>query len=135
MVMPIPSPIGIADAVPKSPTTGAAALGAPFGVIVACTFVFLSCAGLSFPCVQVTALAPHGAEAGTAAALLGAINFGLASAAAPVVGLFGTASAIPMGLGMGITISVALVLLWVVVRPLRSTPIGDDDAVNASAGH
>jgi DHA1 family bicyclomycin/chloramphenicol resistance-like MFS transporter len=114
---------------------GAAALDAPFGVILACTFVFLSCAGLSFPCIQVTALAPHGAEAGTAAALLGAINFGLASAAAPIVGLFGTGSAIPMGLGMAITISVAIVLLWVVVRPLRSKPIGDDDAVNATAGH
>jgi DHA1 family bicyclomycin/chloramphenicol resistance-like MFS transporter len=114
---------------------GAAALGAPFAVILTCTFVFLSCAGLSFPCIQVTALAPHGAEAGTAAALLGAINFGLASAAAPIVGLFGTESAIPMGLGMGITISVAIVLLWAVVRPLSSTPIADDDAVNATAGH
>ncbi len=114
---------------------GAAALGAPMWVIVACTFVFLSCAGLSFPCIQVTALAPHGAEAGTAAALLGAINFGLASAAAPIVGLFGTESAIPMGLGMGLAISVAIVLLWAVVRPLRSKPVGDDDAVNATAGH
>jgi DHA1 family bicyclomycin/chloramphenicol resistance-like MFS transporter len=114
---------------------GAAALGAPFAVILACTFVFLSCAGLSFPCIQVTALSPHGAEAGTAAALLGAINFGLASAAAPIVGLFGTESAIPMGLGMGITISVAIVLLWAVVRPLRSKPIAADDAVNATAGH
>lgn len=113
----------------------AAALDAPLGVIVACTFLFLSCAGLSFPCIQVTALAPHGAEAGTAAALLGAINFGLASAAAPIVGLFGTASAIPMGLGMGITISVAIVLLWVVVRPLRAKRVGDDDADLATAGH
>lgn len=112
-----------------------AAMGAPFGVIVACTFLFLTCAGLSFPCIQVTALAPHGAEAGTAAALLGAINFGLASLAAPLVGLFGTASAIPMGLAMGIAISIAIVLLWVVVRPLRSKPIADDDADFAPAGH
>jgi MFS transporter, DHA1 family, multidrug resistance protein len=96
--------------------------------VVACTFVFLTCAGLSFPCIQVTALAPHGAEAGTAAALLGAINFGLASIAAPVVGLFGTASAIPMGLGMGIALSVAVVLLWVVVRPQHSAVVGDTDA-------
>jgi drug resistance transporter, Bcr/CflA subfamily len=102
--------------------------------IVACTFVFLSCAGLSFPCIQVTALAPHGAEAGTAAALLGAINFGLASISAPVVGAFGTESAVPMGAAMGITITVALALLWVVVRPLRSTVIGDADAP-AAVGH
>ncbi|WP_395639618.1 multidrug effflux MFS transporter [Pseudolysinimonas sp.] len=113
----------------------AAVLDAPLGVVVACTFVFLSCAGLSFPCIQVTALAPHGAEAGTAAALLGAINFGLASVSAPIVGLFGTESAIPMGLGMGIALSIAIVLLWVVVRPLRSTRIGDDDAGIAGGGH
>lgn len=95
--------------------------------VLAATFVFLSCAGLSFPCIQVTALAPHGAEAGTAAALLGAINFGLASIAAPVVGAFGTESAIPMGLGMGIPLTVAVVLLWVIVRPQSSRPIADDE--------
>jgi DHA1 family bicyclomycin/chloramphenicol resistance-like MFS transporter len=105
----------------------AAALDAGLPVIVAGTFLFLSCAGLSFPCIQVTALAPHGAEAGTAAALLGAINFGIASIAAPVVGLFGTETAIPMGLAMATTLAVAVVLLWIVVRPLRAKPIGDDE--------
>ncbi len=93
--------------------------------VVACTFVFLTCAGLSFPCIQVTALAPHGAEAGTAAALLGAINFGLASIAAPLVGAFGTETAIPMGLAMGIALSVAVVLLWIVVRPQHATVVAD----------
>lgn len=105
----------------------AAALGLGLMPVLAATFVFLSCAGLSFPCIQVTALAPHGAEAGTAAALLGAINFGLASIAAPVVGAFGTETAIPMGLGMGLPLAAAVVLLWVVVRPLRAKPITDDD--------
>ena len=102
--------------------------------VVACTFVFLTFAGLSFPCIQVTALAPHGAEAGTAAALLGAINFGLASIAAPLVGAFGTETAIPMGLAMGFALTVALVLLWIVVRPQHSTVIADTDAPVA-AGH
>lgn len=113
----------------------AASLGAGLPVVVAGTFVFLSSAGLSFPCIQVTALAPHGAEAGTAAALLGAINFGIASLAAPIVGLFGTETAIPMGLAMGATLSVAVVLLWIVVRPLRSKRIGDDDTELVTAGH
>jgi MFS transporter, DHA1 family, multidrug resistance protein len=97
-----------------------------FWAVTACTFVFLSCAGLCFPCIQVTALAPHGAEAGTAASLLGAINFGLASIAAPVVSIFGTASAVPMGLAMGLTLGVATVLLWIVVRPLRASVVGAD---------
>lgn len=102
--------------------------------VVACTFVFLTFAGLSFPCIQVTALAPHGSEAGTAAALLGAVNFGLAGLAGPIVGSFGTATAIPMGLSMGITLTVAVVLLWIVVRPQHSTVIDDSDAP-VGAGH
>lgn len=105
-----------------------ASAGAPIGVIAACTFVFLSGTGLSFPCVQVTALAPHGAEAGTAASLLGAANNGIASLAGPIVGLFGTETAIPMGLGMALPLVAATVLLWVVVRPLRATVIGSDQA-------
>jgi DHA1 family bicyclomycin/chloramphenicol resistance-like MFS transporter len=103
--------------------------------VVAGTFVFLSCAGLSFPCIQVTALAPHGSEAGTAASLLGAINFGLASLSAPIVGYFGTETAVPMGLTMGLLLTVATALLWIVVRPLRAKRIGDDDAELASAAH
>lgn len=103
--------------------------------VLAGTFVFLSCAGLSFPCIQVTALAPHGSEAGTAASLLGAINFGLASLSAPIVGFFGTDTAIPMGLTMGLLLSVATALLWIVVRPLRSKPIGADDAELAAGAH
>lgn len=103
--------------------------------VVGATFVFLSCAGLSFPCIQVTALAPHGAEAGTAAALLGAINFGLASLSAPIVGVFGTETAIPMGLGMGLLLSVATALLWIVVRPLRAHRIGDEPDGLALAAH
>jgi DHA1 family bicyclomycin/chloramphenicol resistance-like MFS transporter len=113
----------------------AAALELGLAPIVAGTFVFLSCAGLSFPCIQVTALAPHGAEAGTAAALLGAINFGLASLSAPIVSVFGTETAIPMGLGMGILLSVATALLWIVVRPLRAVRIGDEPVELAVAAH
>jgi DHA1 family bicyclomycin/chloramphenicol resistance-like MFS transporter len=113
----------------------AAALELGLGPILVGTFVFVSCAGLSFPCIQVTALAPHGSEAGTAAALLGAINFGLASCSAPIVGVFGTETAIPMGLGMGILLSVATALLWIVVRPLRARRIGDDAPELAAAAH
>ena len=114
----------------------AASSGGSFVVVAACIFVFLTCAGLSFPCIQVTALAPHGQEAGTAAALLGAINFGLASATSPIVGAFGTESALPMGIAMGIALTLATVLLWVVVRPLRAQVVGADDEVElASAAH
>lgn len=112
-----------------------AVLGLGLAPLLASIIVFVSCAGLSFPCIQVTALAPHGAEAGTAAALLGAINFGLASTAAPIVGLFGTETAIPMGLAMGTALTVATALLWIVVRPLRAVRIGDEPAQPLVAAH
>jgi DHA1 family bicyclomycin/chloramphenicol resistance-like MFS transporter len=135
-----PPPRILAVSLPIMATAGftAAAAGAldlGLAPIVVSMFVFLSCAGLSFPCIQVTALAPHGSEAGTAAALLGAINFGLASLSAPIVGVFGTETAIPMGLGMGLLLTVATALLWIVVRPLRAVRIGDEPAELAAAAH
>lgn len=113
----------------------AALTGAPFLAVAAGTFLFLAFAGLSFPCIQVIALAPHGSEAGTAAALLGALNFGFASLAAPLVGAFGTQSALPMGAAMGIALTLATVLLWIVVRPRGARPIADDDSELALGGH
>ncbi|MFJ4175316.1 multidrug effflux MFS transporter [Microbacterium sp. NPDC089696] len=91
--------------------------------------VYMLGAGLSLPCIQVTALAPHGTEAGTAAALLGAINFGSASLIVPVLALFGTSTAVPVGAAMGGALTIAVILLWLVVRPLRATVIGDEDGL------
>lgn len=80
-------------------------------------WVFIFACGLSFPCNQVLALANHGGEAATAASLLGAVNFGLAGAISPIVGLFGIEDAVPMGAIMGATSVVSIVVLWTVVRP------------------
>ncbi|GMA29289.1 multidrug effflux MFS transporter [Arenivirga flava] len=91
-----------------------------FGVLVPLWF-FIFAFGLSMPCIQVLALAHHGKEAGTAASLLGALNMGLAGLLSPLVGLLGISSALPMGLVMICAVSVAIVLLWVVVRP-RTVP-------------
>lgn len=79
-------------------------------------FTLISACGFSFPCVQVLALANHGKEAGTAASLLGAVNFGLAGAISPIVGVLGV-SALTMGAVMASTISVGILSLWVLVRP------------------
>lgn len=86
------------------------------GVTIPLFFFILAC-GFAFPCVQVIALAPHGAEAGTAASLLGAVNFGLSGAISPIVGLLGISTAIPMGGVMLATSIVAILSLWFVVRP------------------
>jgi DHA1 family bicyclomycin/chloramphenicol resistance-like MFS transporter len=90
------------------------------GVLVPLWFYIAAC-GFSFPLVQVIGLASHGKEAGTAASLLGALNFGVAGLISPVVGLLGISTASPMALVMGSTAAVAILVLWVVVRP-RTVP-------------
>lgn len=86
------------------------------GILVPLWFFIAAC-GFSFPCTQVLALANHGSEAGTAASLLGALNFGLAGAISPIVGLFGIHNAVPMGVIMGCAGLVSITVLWTVVRP------------------
>lgn len=92
-------------------------LGAGLVGILVPLWFFIAACGFSFPCTQVLALANHGSEAGTAASLLGALNFGLAGAISPIVGLFGIDNAVPMGAIMGCTALVSIVVLWSVVRP------------------
>jgi DHA1 family bicyclomycin/chloramphenicol resistance-like MFS transporter len=84
-------------------------------------WVFIASCGFGFPAVQVLALANHGAEAGTAASLLGAMNFGLAGVISPIVGLLGVAAATPMAVVMVGAVVIGTVVLWTVVRP-RTVP-------------
>ena len=90
------------------------------GILVPLFFFIMAC-GFSFPATQVLALNGHGSEAGTAASLLGALNFGLAGIISPIVGLFGITNAIAMGVIMGSTAVVSIVVMWTVVRP-RTVP-------------
>ncbi|WP_210508533.1 multidrug effflux MFS transporter [Naasia sp. SYSU D00057] len=94
------------------------------GVVVPLFFFIMAC-GFGFPCVQVVALAHHGNEAGTAASLLGACNFGIAGILSPIVGLLGIGTAIPMGAVMAVTAAVAILSLWLIVRP-RTVPALSD---------
>jgi DHA1 family bicyclomycin/chloramphenicol resistance-like MFS transporter len=87
-----------------------------WGVVIP-LWVFICGAGFGFPCVQVLALNGHAHEAGTAASLMGALNFGLAGLLSPIVGLLGVASAAPMGIVMMGCSAVSVCALWFVVRP------------------
>lgn len=78
---------------------------------------FITACGFGFPLVQVLALANHPREAGTAASVLGALNFGLAGAISPIVGVFGIDTAVPMGSVMAVTAAVSVLALWFIVRP------------------
>ncbi|MGC5031798.1 multidrug effflux MFS transporter [Micromonospora sp. DT229] len=80
-----------------------AALGLLAGVlldsrplVLAALFVFLGSLGMVMPNGTALALDRHGSHAGTAAALLGGIQAVIAAAAAPLVGLGGEGTALPM---------------------------------------
>jgi DHA1 family bicyclomycin/chloramphenicol resistance-like MFS transporter len=92
----------------------------PIGVL-ASIWCFIFAAGLCFPCTQVIALANHGAEAGTAASVLGAANFMLAGVVSLFTSQLAVTNAIPMGAMIALSALAALVVLIVVVRP-RTVP-------------
>lgn len=109
-------------------TVGAVALlvGAELGwgllaVIIPLVFIIGS-AGLIFPTVQVMALADHPAEAGTAAALIGAVNMGVAGAVSPLVGVLGN-TALAMSIVMIGALAVGQASLWIVVRRRMSREV------------
>jgi DHA1 family bicyclomycin/chloramphenicol resistance-like MFS transporter len=91
-----------------------------WGVVVPLWFYILG-AGFTFPSVQVLALAKHGAQAGTAASLLGAATFLVAGLVSPVVGWLGVGSPGPMGAVQAACILLAAAALWLVIRP-RTVP-------------
>ena len=86
-------------------------------------WIFITACGFGFPMVQVLALANHPKEAGTAASVLGALNFGLAGAISPIVGVFGIDTAVPMGAVMAVTALVSVAALWLIVRPTTVPPL------------
>jgi MFS transporter, DHA1 family, multidrug resistance protein len=83
-------------------------------------FLLFAC-GLTLPNTPALALTRHGEAAGTAAALLGAAQFVIGGAAAPLIGAMGSDSAVPMALVMAVTavgaaVVAALTLRVIVVR-------------------
>lgn len=90
-------------------------VGGIVGVMVPLSVVLFA-AGITMPNTPALALQEHGREAGSAAAVLGFLQFGIGAGLAPVVGAFGTTSAVPMG-GVMVAASVAAAtLLFLVVR-------------------
>jgi DHA1 family bicyclomycin/chloramphenicol resistance-like MFS transporter len=93
----------------------AAGIGGLAGV-VAPLWVMLFACGLALPNAPALALTRHGDAAGTAAALLGAIQFGIGALVSPVVGLLGN-DAVAIGTVVVTSLGLALAVLAFVVRP------------------
>ncbi len=84
--------------------------------VVAPLWMVLFAVGLVIPNAPALALARHGEAAGTASALLGAIQMGTGAVVSPLVGILGN-DAIAMGAVMTGGAVVALAVLLIVVRP------------------
>jgi MFS transporter, DHA1 family, multidrug resistance protein len=95
--------------------TGATGLGGLLGVL-APLMVVLAAAGLAMPNTPALALNRHGEAAGTASAMLGFLQFGVGALVAPVVGLLGGTTALPMGAVMLAVTGLAAVLVFGIVR-------------------
>jgi DHA1 family bicyclomycin/chloramphenicol resistance-like MFS transporter len=86
--------------------------------ILPCLFVAVSSIGLVFPNASALALTPYPDVAGSASALLGVLNFVVGAAVAPIVGIAGNQTAVPMG----IVIATFGVLAGSVLLLTRSAP-------------
>ena len=88
----------------------------------------LFAAGLALPNAPALALAQNGHRAGSAAALLGAVQFGVGAVVSPAVGLLGN-DAVAMGTVITVVLVLAVVVLVTVVRPWQLPEPADDVSV------
>jgi DHA1 family bicyclomycin/chloramphenicol resistance-like MFS transporter len=96
--------------------------GASLGWLLACFVVIAGANGLTLPTATAAAMGGEAGSLGAASALLGLGQFGCGAAVAPLVGLAGRHSALPMGIVMAAAGASALLVNLVLVprgRPLR----------------
>lgn len=75
-------------------------------------FIFLSCQGFSFPNASALSMAPFSRHAGSASALMGALQMGLGALSSAAVSVLSNGTALPMTGVMAACSIVALCLLW-----------------------
>jgi DHA1 family bicyclomycin/chloramphenicol resistance-like MFS transporter len=83
----------------------------PLIVLLVPLWVLVASMGLVFPNTTALALAGHPEAAGSASALLGVLQFVIGAVAAPIAGIAGEGTALPMGIGMAAFALLALATL------------------------
>jgi DHA1 family bicyclomycin/chloramphenicol resistance-like MFS transporter len=106
-------------------------VGGLFGVLVPLWLVLLS-VGFGLPNAPAVALARHGETAGTAAALLGATQFGVGALISPLVGVLGN-DALAMSTAIAAGLVLSLTVLVLVVQPWRLADDSEPAPVPAAA--
>lgn len=110
-------------------TTAGLVVCAFSGVPTVPTLVLFACfqgsLGLVFANATALTLAEAGPQAGTGSAFLGFLQFALAAAVAPVVGILGEQTAVPMALAMVISVALAVAAFTLLPRHDRATVTSD----------
>ncbi|WP_343022511.1 multidrug effflux MFS transporter [Flavobacterium sp. PL12] len=93
-------------------------------------FLFLACLGISNPNTAGLTLAPFARNAGSASALMGAIQLGLGAFVSFLVGVFVHNSTVPMVAIMAVTTILALIILILGRKKIKKTiAISSDDEI------
>ncbi|WP_254906687.1 hypothetical protein [Flavobacterium sp. FPG59] len=88
---------------------------------IAMLFIFLACLGISNPNTAGLTLAPFEKNAGSASALMGAIQLGLGAMASFAVGLFVKNSILPMVFILTTSTIIALIILILGKKRIKKT--------------
>jgi DHA1 family bicyclomycin/chloramphenicol resistance-like MFS transporter len=80
-------------------------------------FIYVSSVGCLFPNITAMAMAPHGARAGSASAMIGVLQFTLASGSATLIGYANSGNPLPVAATIAGCAVAATVLYWSLVRP------------------
>jgi MFS transporter, DHA1 family, multidrug resistance protein len=101
LVWPLPRVLGVGLAINLLGATGLLVTvisGLPLGVILAALVVMVGAVGLIFPTANALAMADYPDLAGTASSLQGLSQFVFGAVAAPLVGIAGEHTALPLGI-------------------------------------
>ncbi|MEA2179548.1 MAG: transporter, family, multidrug resistance protein [Solirubrobacteraceae bacterium] len=99
-----------------------AAGGAPVGAVLPAFFLIVASVGLVQPNSTTLAMAPHPHVAGSASALLGVLQSAGGALVAPLVGVAGTDSAVPLAIIVVVLVTAAWVAL-ALTRSAHSAPV------------
>jgi DHA1 family bicyclomycin/chloramphenicol resistance-like MFS transporter len=91
-------------------------------------FLFLCCLGFTNPNAAALSLAPFKKNAGSASALMGAIQMGLGALASSVLSVFSVKSLVPMVAVMCITSILAFIMLAIGKRNIKHVQMADSDS-------
>jgi DHA1 family bicyclomycin/chloramphenicol resistance-like MFS transporter len=103
--------------------TAATGFGGFWGIAIP-LFVYIGCVGIVSPNALAMAMAPQGAQAGSASAMVGTLQFSIAAVAATAVGAIPQESALPMALIIAVCGTLGLVLHRWLVGGWAARPAG-----------